>query len=356
MTKSSTWGIAALTGILITSGATAQERKPETPNDLASARALFAGADVSKDGSVSADEAARAGISRRVLLALDHDGDGSLSSAEFTVGYRQALLDAHRPVSADLEAEAGRLLALRKQRELDSERERVLQRGSGPASRRIAEHREGIDPAGADVRRRIANAEAEGRGAPQAGHSGGPGAAPARPGSEARQRLAAQEAEGQPGADARRRLAGATPPAPVRPAPIPGETRQRMANAEAETTPTTPSDARLRTAGSGEGSGGPASERLPRERQPAPSQRPVRPEASPPSSTPAPAPAPVVRPAPSPPSQAPPVRPESQEPRVRRLPPTPVPDPVRPPAPPAQRERGEKPPPSAPDRGTRGPR
>lgn len=101
---------------------------------LSRARTTFQRADTSKDGKLDTAEAARAGIPSGDLRKLDHDQDGSLSGDEFIVYYRQLLSRAGRKAAKDLEDEAARILAARKQAQ-DKRRERAQDaRGGRPGA------------------------------------------------------------------------------------------------------------------------------------------------------------------------------------------------------------------------------
>jgi uncharacterized protein YlaN (UPF0358 family) len=98
-------------GLLLAAAASAQGGEV----GLARVRATFQKADASGDGKLDAKEATKAGIPAGDVRRLDHDKDGSLSGDEFLLYYRQLLSRAGRKAAKDLEDEAARILAARKQ-------------------------------------------------------------------------------------------------------------------------------------------------------------------------------------------------------------------------------------------------
>ena len=119
-------------GLLLTAAASAQGGAV----DLARVRATFQKADASQDGKLDSKEAIKAGIPAADVRRLDHDKDGTLSSDEFLLYYRQLLSRAGRKAAKDLEDEAARILAARKQATDRARRDAARQgqgEGSGPA-------------------------------------------------------------------------------------------------------------------------------------------------------------------------------------------------------------------------------
>ena len=119
-------------GLLLTAAASAQGGAV----DLARVRATFQKADASQDGKLDSKEAIKAGIPAADVRRLDHDKDGALSGDEFLLYYRQLLSRAGRKAAKDLEDEAARILAARKQATDRARRDAARQgqgEGSGPA-------------------------------------------------------------------------------------------------------------------------------------------------------------------------------------------------------------------------------
>lgn len=109
-------------GLLLAAAASAQGGEV----GLSRVRATFQKADASGDGKLDAQEATKAGIPAADVRRLDHDKDGSLSGDEFLLYYRQLLSRAGRKAAKDLEDEAARILAARKQAT-----DRARRRGQG---------------------------------------------------------------------------------------------------------------------------------------------------------------------------------------------------------------------------------
>jgi hypothetical protein len=112
-------------------------QRSTSESSLTRALATFAAADQNHDGKLSEQEVLAIPLERKEFLAQDEDKDGSWSRDEFLVFYRQRLLLAGQPVSADLEAETARIQAVRKTKAAEEARKKSAGTSASPAQQAV---------------------------------------------------------------------------------------------------------------------------------------------------------------------------------------------------------------------------
>ena len=105
-----TAGLAAC--IYLASSAQGAGRDPA----IKTMNAVFAGLDTDSSSAIHLKEASAGGVNAKTFAAFDHDGGGSIDRSEFTLLYRQLLIDAGRVVPKAIKDEAARVCARRRLR------------------------------------------------------------------------------------------------------------------------------------------------------------------------------------------------------------------------------------------------
>lgn len=103
----------------------------EKAKSVATVKATFEKLDSNKNGSVSAAEAKAWKVPAAVFKRHDVDGTKSLDPDEFVVLYKHLLVQAGRPVAADLASEVARIQARRRVKE-----RRAAEKAKGKASKK----------------------------------------------------------------------------------------------------------------------------------------------------------------------------------------------------------------------------